>query len=106
MLFGQELNSHRVFKRQAKALTILRVCAGWSEPLLVAHTILLEISCCGSIIIFCAVCRGCIRLKVNSDVTYPNGLEFTQNIHLQTCFILYLVFASIAGWGESAYFQI
>ena len=28
----------------------LRVCAGWSEPLLVAHTTLLEISCHGSYI--------------------------------------------------------
>ena len=34
--------------RQAKALISLRVCAGWSEPLLVAHTTLLEISCHGS----------------------------------------------------------
>ena len=42
-------NSHRIFKRLAKALISLRVCAGWSEPLLVAHTILLEISCHGSI---------------------------------------------------------
>ena len=30
------------------ALIRLRVCAGWSEPMLVAHTILLEISCRGS----------------------------------------------------------
>ena len=29
------------------ALISLRVCAGWSEPLLVAHTTLLEISCHG-----------------------------------------------------------
>ena len=36
--------------RLAKALIRLRVCAGWSEPLLVAHTTLLEISCRGSLI--------------------------------------------------------
>ena len=30
------------------ALIRLRIGAGWSEPLLVAHTKLLEISCCGS----------------------------------------------------------
>ena len=30
------------------ALTRLRLCAGWSEPLLVAHSTLLEISCHGS----------------------------------------------------------
>ena len=41
-------NSHRIFKRLAKALIRLRVCAGWSEPLLVAYTTLLEISCRGS----------------------------------------------------------
>ena len=45
MMFSQWLNSHRIFERQAKALISLRVCAGWSEPLMVAHTTLLEISC-------------------------------------------------------------
>ena len=30
------------------ALIRLRICAGWSEPLLVAHSTLLEISCHGS----------------------------------------------------------
>ena len=39
-----------IFKRIAKALIRLRVCAGWSEPLLVAHTTLLEILYRGSII--------------------------------------------------------
>ena len=52
-------NTHRIFKRLAKALIRLRVCAGWSEPLLVAHTTLLEISCRGSII-FCNVCVSSI----------------------------------------------
>ena len=36
-----------IIKRLAKALIRLRICAGWSEPLLVAHTTLLEISCRG-----------------------------------------------------------
>ena len=49
-MFSQSLNTHRVFKRRAKALIRLRVCAGWSEPLLVAHNTLLEISFCGSYI--------------------------------------------------------
>ena len=40
-----ELNTHRIWK----ALIRLRVCAGWSEALLVAHTTLLEISCRGSL---------------------------------------------------------
>ena len=48
MMFGRWLGSHGVFKRLANALIRLRVCAGWSEPLLVAHTSLLEISCPGS----------------------------------------------------------
>ena len=39
-----------LIKRQAKALISLRVCAGWSEPLLVAHTTLLEISFHGSFV--------------------------------------------------------
>ena len=39
-----------IFKRLAKALIRLGACAGWSGPLLVAHTTLLEISCRGSII--------------------------------------------------------
>ena len=34
--------------RLAKGLIRLRICAGWSEALLVAHTTLLEISCHGS----------------------------------------------------------
>ena len=45
MLSGQKLNSHRIFQRLAKALIRLHVCAGWSEPLLIVHTTLLEISC-------------------------------------------------------------
>ena len=49
MVFRQKLNSHRIYKRLEKALTGLRVCAGLSEPLLVAHTTLLEITCHGSI---------------------------------------------------------
>ena len=35
-----------MFRQPAKALISLSVCAGWSEPLLVAHTAL-EISCQG-----------------------------------------------------------
>ena len=49
MVFSQSLNSRRIFKRPAKAQTSLRVCAGWSKALLVAHTTLLEISGHGSI---------------------------------------------------------
>ena len=45
MIFGQWVNSQRIFKRLANALNSLCVCAGWSEPLLVTHIKLLEISC-------------------------------------------------------------
>ena len=37
-------NRSIVFKRLAKALTRLRICAGWSKPLVLAHTTLLEIA--------------------------------------------------------------
>ena len=36
MVFSQNLNTRRTFKWLANALIRLRVCAGWSEPLLVA----------------------------------------------------------------------
>ena len=37
ILSGSPVNNHRIFKRLAKALIRLHVCAGWSEPLLVTH---------------------------------------------------------------------
>ena len=46
MMFGQWPESHKKFKRLAKALIRLLVC--WSEPLLDPHATLLEISCPGS----------------------------------------------------------
>ena len=50
--------------RLAKALIRLRVCAGWSEPLLVAHTTLLEISCCGSYVILCHGRHFCSHIRL------------------------------------------
>ena len=44
--------SYIIFKRLTKTLIRLRVCAGWPQALLLAHTTLLEISCRGSIINF------------------------------------------------------
>ena len=38
MVFPQWLNNCRIFKWLAKAVIILRICAGWSEPLLVPYT--------------------------------------------------------------------
>ena len=48
MAFSQLLNNHIILKRRAKAMIRLRVCAGWSEALLIAHNTLLETSCTGS----------------------------------------------------------
>ena len=48
-MFGQLPKGHKLFKRLANALIRLRVYAGWSDPLLVSHTTLLEIPCRGSI---------------------------------------------------------
>ena len=55
----------RIFKRLAKALVRLCVCTGWSEPLLVAHTILLLISC-----------RG--LLLSNHNPQHPHGAGFIR----------------------------
>ena len=49
MMFGRNLNTHIVLKLLAKSLIRLCVCAGRSEPLLVAHTTLLLV---------CTVCDG------------------------------------------------
>ena len=43
-------NKSIVFKRLAKALIRLRICACWSKPLVLAHTTLFEISYCGPFI--------------------------------------------------------
>ena len=75
MMLGQKLNVHRIFKRPAKALIRLRVCAGWSEPLLVSHTSLVEISCCGSIIIFffeIMTCNPSINITDYPCITVAN----------------------------------
>ena len=49
MMFSQQLNTHRLLKRLAKALIRLCLWAGWSEALLVAHTTMLEIPCHSSL---------------------------------------------------------
>ena len=43
-MFGQLPKGHKLFKQLANALIRLRVYAGWSEPLLVSHTTLLELN--------------------------------------------------------------
>ena len=63
MIHSQYFNSHRIFKRPAKALVSLGVCEGWSGPLLVAHTKLLEISCQCSNLTFMLLCY-CLLLNL------------------------------------------
>ena len=82
MMFDQQLYTSRIFKRLAKALIRLHVCAGWSEALLVAHTTLLEISCHGSIILFdCDSKIYCCLFSVhNSYNVYINNTRFGINL--------------------------
>ena len=54
-----------VFKRLAKALIRLRICAGWSKPLVLAHTTLLEISYFGPFIGAKNALRLYIRTKLH-----------------------------------------
>ena len=73
-MFLQELSVHRIFKRPAQAPIIVRVCAGWSEPLQVAHTTLLEISCRGSF-----VAGKCILKHEYSEFQYTVGISHSVN---------------------------
>ena len=57
-------NGNSIFKRLAKALIRLCVCAGWSEHLLVANTTLLEISCCDS------NCKHVILPRENTNIVF------------------------------------
>ena len=66
MMFSQKLNSHRILKGQAKALIRLRVWAGWSEPLLAAHTTMLDISCPDSYYITIYI----FLLVLSADIIY------------------------------------
>ena len=54
--------------RLAKALVSLCICAGWSEPLLAAHTTLLQISCHGSYLLALVtdVLMAAVSIKENS----------------------------------------
>ena len=58
-----------MFKRLARALIRLRVCAGWSEVLLVAHTKLLEKTFRGSIMSIAA------RFTLGNGVNWRRFLD-------------------------------
>ena len=91
MAFSQLFNNHRILKRLAKALIRLRICAGWSEALLVAHTTLLEISCTGSIFIR--------KWPINCDMQTPEPCNFchvvyfylTHHCTLKPCYALMIL---------------
>ena len=86
MMFSQWPYSHRIFKRLANALIRLHVCAGWSEPLLVTQTTLMEILCCGS--------------NVGADLSSRDtGSNFGLSLHLQP----YFVYTSSESSGKSAH---
>ena len=71
------------------ALIRLRVCAGWSEPLLVAQTTLLEISCHGSAKKKVPLCYDSVDIKklltfkiLNSTQGMTIGkVEFVQSVY-------------------------
>ena len=78
-MFGQSPLIHRVFKQLAKALIRLHVCADWSEPLLVAHTTFLEISCLGSFLTE-------IVIQVKCELTFGSNISsqyYKFNKHVQ-----------------------
>ena len=64
---------------KAKALIRLRVCAGWSEPLLVAQTTLLEISCHGLIVIQTLGAS----LRWQAELFIPILFEYWKCMYLQ-----------------------
>ena len=64
-------NRSIVFKRLAKALIRLRKCADWSEPLVLAHTTLLEISYFGPFIGAKNALRLYIRTKLHLSDKKP-----------------------------------
>ena len=85
----------RILQRLAKALIRLRVCAGWSEALLVANTTLLEISCTGSFyvnkdmfLLFCnSVLIWFFYIPVNNVLVMSGQvfLGWTSNKHWLMC---------------------
>ena len=58
-------NRSIVFKWLAKDLIRLRTCAGWSKPLVLAHTTLLEISYCGHLWY-----KNALRLYIRTKIVF------------------------------------
>ena len=72
-------NRSIVLKRLAKALIRLRICAGWSKPLVLAHTILLEISYFGPFIGAKNALRLYIKTKLHLSDKEPVN-SFIKNM--------------------------
>ena len=96
---GRWLNSHRIFKRLAKALIRLRVCAGWSEPLLAAHTTLFKILCTGSNVLLQRVSSSiqhdketCFFYQNQFFRCVPNKLIYSMFLNLTCLLYMYLKF--------------
>ena len=95
MMFSQRLNTNRIFKRLAKALIRLRICADWSVALLVAHTTLLEISCTGSnkldvFPVLSNVLQGVQTSSLSEKIMHEWKFNISKilnfrNLNLQTC---------------------
>ena len=81
-----------MFKRLAKFLIRLRVCAGGSEPLLVAYTTLLEISCCGSNIHVASV-------AVNPEIDHLHQFFKSIGLHVQANH--FIILWSVSGFTAS-----
>ena len=95
MVFSQQLNSHRIFKRLAKALIRLHIWAGWSEPFLVPHTTLLEISCRGSLFLIATLMSRDKRFKTMyyvqpamAQISLHIGGCTDSSLHLSKCHIV------------------
>ena len=56
-----------MFKQLANALIRLHVCAGWSEPLIVAHTTLSDISRCSSNVKICLKDKFSYSHRIDSN---------------------------------------
>ena len=87
------LNSHRIFKRLAKALIRLGICAGWSETLSVAHTTLL-LSRFYDLLIFGRV------------MSPPMGCHVCQHVHLSTLWSPRVFIGVLHSMSNCAYFLL
>ena len=89
--------------RPAKALIRLCICAGWSEALLVAHTLLLEISIASA----CDFQQCGILTSLDSDETVqpPFKLRNSKLCSVSSLTLIELSSAKQRLWSDCAYAQ-